>query len=102
MAMPLDDFQVILGLEFFTNAKASVILHLHGLFVMDMPNPCFVHLLRVKAGNEMCSAIQVSNGLEKGEMTYLAVIFEEELHSVVQAPKQVRELLEEYDGAWPS
>ena len=49
MAVPLNDFQAILGLEFFLKAQVSVMPHLQGLFIMDMPNSCFVPLSKARS-----------------------------------------------------
>ena len=49
MAVPFDDFQVILGLDFFTKAKVSVTLYLQGLFIRDTASPCYVPLSKSKS-----------------------------------------------------
>lgn len=77
-ALPSDYFQVIFSLDFLTKAKASVFPHLPGLFIMDVPSSCYVPLSRTKSKTGMCSALQLKNGLQKGEATYLAMIYEEE------------------------
>ncbi|XP_012851858.1 PREDICTED: uncharacterized protein LOC105971552 isoform X2 [Erythranthe guttata] len=54
-AVPLDDFDVILGQEFLLAAKAAVIPFLGGLMIMDEERPCFVECLYVtkaKAGKK--------------------------------------------------
>ncbi|KAK4428350.1 hypothetical protein Salat_1134600 [Sesamum alatum] len=42
MAVPLDDFDVILGMDFLLLAKATVIPYLSGLFIADVNCPSFV------------------------------------------------------------
>ena len=100
-AVPLDDFQVILGLDFLTKAKASVLPHLPGLFIMDVPRSCYVPLSRTVSETGMCSALQLKNGLRKGEETYLAVIYEEENQTGVKVPEAVVGLLKEFGDVMP-
>ena len=98
----LDDFQVILGLDFLTKAKASVLLHLPGLFIMDVPRSCYVPLSRSISETGMCSALQLKNALRKGEETYLAMIYEEKNRSGAQVPEVVAGLLREFGDVIPN
>ncbi|WOG81014.1 hypothetical protein DCAR_0100159 [Daucus carota subsp. sativus] len=40
--MPLDDFDVILGIDFLLAAKCSVLPYLGGIFIANEKEPCFV------------------------------------------------------------
>ena len=40
--VPLDDFDFILGNDFFQRAKVALLPHLNGLLIMDEKQPCFV------------------------------------------------------------
>lgn len=42
LVITLDDFELILGIDFPTSAKAMVIPHLGGLVIMDEAQLCFV------------------------------------------------------------
>lgn len=42
MAIPLDDFDLILGLDFLVKAKAVVMPHLNGVMIMDEQQLCFM------------------------------------------------------------
>ena len=46
LSTPLDDFDLILGNEFYMKAKVMVLSHLNGLFFEDETQPCFVWGLR--------------------------------------------------------
>ena len=74
--MPLDDFNLILGVNFLLRAKVALIPHLGGLVVLEEKQPCFVKALRANDGAkgqpEMFSAIQLKKGLKKGQGTYVA------------------------------
>ncbi|KAK0573094.1 hypothetical protein LWI29_002912 [Acer saccharum] len=42
MVVPLDDFDLILGVEFFVEAKAMLMPYLRGILIGDKESPCFV------------------------------------------------------------
>ena len=42
LSVPLDDFDFILGNDFFQRAKVTLLSYLNGLLIMDEKQPCFV------------------------------------------------------------
>ncbi|KAH7845877.1 hypothetical protein Vadar_006951 [Vaccinium darrowii] len=106
MVYPLDDFELILGNEFFLAAKVAVMPYLGGILIADEKQPCFVprHVkdkrIREGAGGWI-SAIQVQKGLKKGEATYLAALVEIKPDVQVEVPDEVAELLEEFADVMP-
>lgn len=42
LAVPLDDFDLILGIDFLTIAKATMMPHLGGMLIMEESHPHFV------------------------------------------------------------
>ncbi|RVW30894.1 Transposon Tf2-12 polyprotein [Vitis vinifera] len=48
LCVPLDDFDLILGVDFLLRAKVALIPHLGGLMVLEEKQPCFVQALRAK------------------------------------------------------
>ena len=76
LAVPLDDFELILGVNFLKTAKAAVIPHLGGLLIMDEERPCFVAGVhkRSKGKEPLLSAMQVEHGLKRGEPTFMAAL----------------------------
>ena len=70
LCVPLDDFDLILGVDFLLRAKVALIPHLGVLVVLEEKQPCFVKALRAKDGGkgqpEMLSAIQLKKGLKRG------------------------------------
>lgn len=42
MVVPLDDFDLIIGNDWFVDAKVVLMPHLGGLMVMDKKHPCFI------------------------------------------------------------
>lgn len=106
MVYPLDDFELILGNEFFLTAKVAVMPYLGGILIADEKQPCFVprHVkdkrIREGAGGWI-SAIQVQKGLKKGEATYLAALVEIKPDVQVEVPDEVAELLKEFADVMP-
>ncbi|TXG47935.1 hypothetical protein EZV62_027229 [Acer yangbiense] len=81
MVVPLDDFDLILGVEFFVKAKAMLLPYLRGILIGDEESPCFVQACGgtqdIKQGKDkgtVISAKQVDKGLRKGQMTYMAAL----------------------------
>ena len=50
MVIPLDDFDLILGIEFLVNSKATMMPYLYGLNIIDEGCPCFVIVVKVGRG----------------------------------------------------
>ena len=62
-------------------AKAVPMIHLGVIIIYDELHPCFVRQtifsrLQGKGKTNMLSAIQFEQGLNRGEMTYLAALIE--------------------------
>ena len=75
LCVPLDDFDLIIGVDFLLKAKVALIPHLGGLVVLKERQPCFVQALRANDGDkgqpEMLSTIQLKKGLKQGQDTYI-------------------------------
>lgn len=80
MVVPLDDFNLILGNDFFVVAKVAmaILLHLFGLLIVDEKKPCFIarHCIpfdvEVREQKvEVVSVMQVARGRKKGRRTLL-------------------------------
>lgn len=104
LAVPLDDFDLILGMDFLRKAKASVMPHLGGVMIGEESNPCFVKGVfdrdLGKKGEGMLSAIQVEAGLKHGEVTYLAALVEEKPDQL-EIPDVVVPTLKEFEDVMP-
>ncbi|GAV76794.1 gag-asp_proteas domain-containing protein [Cephalotus follicularis] len=104
MVVPLHDFDLILGNDFFISEKVIMMPQLCGLFIMNELNPCFVlghnvvavRPLGEKVKAETLSAMQLARGLKKGHMAYLASLVEVKSEKAVAAPTEVVGLLEEF------
>ncbi|KAH7865055.1 hypothetical protein Vadar_001700 [Vaccinium darrowii] len=106
MVYPLDDFELILGNEFFLAAKVAVMPYLGGILIADEKQPCFVlrHAKdkRIREGTgSWISVIQVQKGPKKGEATYLAALVEIKPDVQVEVPDGVAGLLKEFADVMP-
>lgn len=101
LCVPLDDFNLILGIDFVLKAKMALISYLGGLMVLDEIQSYFMQVLRAKDSDkgqhEMLSAIQLKKSLEQGQKTYVTTLIEikegqsmEVLDSVVGILKEQR------------
>ncbi|KAH7668916.1 hypothetical protein IHE45_11G041900 [Dioscorea alata] len=74
LVAPLDDFELILGIDFLVLAKAAVIPRLGGVMIMGEAQPCFVTGMQkeTKGKEPLLSTIQVENGLKRRKATFLA------------------------------
>ena len=78
LCVPLDDFDLIIGVDFLLKAKVALIPRLGGLVVLKERQPCFVQALRANDGGkvqpEMLSTIQLKKGLKQGQDTYITAL----------------------------
>ena len=79
MVVPLDDFDLILGMEFFSVARAMVMPYHQGVLVGEPGSMCFVQAVcsRPNSG-KLCelSAKQLKMGVKRGDSTYVAAMVE--------------------------
>ncbi|KAK4382007.1 hypothetical protein Sango_2915800 [Sesamum angolense] len=108
MVFPLDDFDVILGMDFLLLASAMVIPYLNGLFIVDQNSTCFVQatylqdsIRSVEKKYSLISAMQVKAGLRHSEQTYLAELIEVKPDVVQEVPNKVVEFLQEFKDVFP-
>ena len=100
LIMKFDDFDIILGDEFF---MATLLPFIGVMLIFDEKQSCYVPT-RCVAGNSktckgkepMVSAMQVEHGLKKREMTYLAATIEVKQDKFVEVLEAIAGLLEEF------
>ena len=90
LIMKLDDFDVILGDEFFV---AALLPFTGVMLIFNEKQPCYVPVRHVarnsktsKGKEPMVLAVQVEHGLKKREMTYLAAMIEVKQDKFVEIP----------------
>ena len=105
LSVPLDDFDFILGSDFFQRAKVVLLPHLNGLLIMDEKQPCFVAGIRKPpkrpSGEKTLSALQLEKGLRKGEHTYVAAMIEIKPDKQVKVPDVVAPILRRFTDVMP-
>ncbi|KAK3019233.1 hypothetical protein RJ639_004677 [Escallonia herrerae] len=74
----MDDFKLILGLEFLRDTKTTVMPCTNSL-VMLGNKPCVIPTIPSRAGERSISALQLKRGLKRDETTYLAMLRWQEL-----------------------
>lgn len=105
MAVLLDDFDLILGLDFFVKAKTVAMLHLNGMMIMDEQQSCFVKVdanMRGKDWMMLQSVAQVCSGLKHGEKVVIATLMEIKEDHIVEVSNCVAEVLDQYEDVIPT
>ncbi|KAK3027701.1 hypothetical protein RJ639_041411 [Escallonia herrerae] len=74
----MEDFKLILGLEFLRDTKTTVMPCTNSL-VMLGNKPCVIPTISSRAGERSISALQLKRGLKRDETTYLAMLRWQEL-----------------------
>lgn len=75
---PLDDFKVVLGIEFLEPTKAVPMPYLGTLGIMDEGTPCMIPTVNVKTSVPTLSALLLVKGVKKGEETFVAALVGDE------------------------
>ena len=81
MVVPLDDFYLMLDMDFFCMAGVTIMPHLRGVMIGVECAPCFVKAEDVTSSQKkgkgvLISAKQAYRGLKQGQHTYIASIKE--------------------------
>ncbi|KAL4199179.1 hypothetical protein AMTRI_Chr03g49890 [Amborella trichopoda] len=97
-AVPMNDFRVILGMDFLRAAKVAPMPYLGVVSIMDTKTPCMVTAAKGEKGKVgMLSAMQLTKGLKKGETTYLAALkVNEEGDGESPMPLEIEQVLKEF------
>lgn len=99
-AVPMDDFQAILGLEFFRETRTAVMPYSDALCMMGEK----AHLIQAMSkpvGEKLLSAIQLKNGLKRGEMTYAVALTVDEFLESGPIPKVIKRVIKRYADVMP-
>lgn len=102
LAVPLDEFKVIIGMDFLRQNKAVPMPFANAVGLLG-DCPCFIPVSTGKEEGKMISALQLKKGLKKGEQTYLATLWvepDDQDHS--STPTPVLQVLKEFEDVMPS
>ena len=96
MMVLLDDYNLILGNDFFIAAKVAILPHLFGLMIHDEKKLYFVTGCRMPSDAgvrepkvEMVSTMQLVRRWKRGQMTYLAALIDVGSDETAEVPKEV-------------
>ncbi|XP_062075806.1 uncharacterized protein LOC133779926 [Humulus lupulus] len=105
MVVPLDDFDLILGIEFLSAAKAMLAPHLRGMMICDEGSPCFFEEISVNQskvkGVELQLAKQFKYGMKRGNEAYVTALIEIKPDQAVEVPDYLAEVLGEFAHMMP-
>ena len=105
LSVPLDDFDFILGNDFFQRAKVALLPHLNRLLIMDEKQPCFVASIskppKRPMGEKTLSPLQLEKGLGKGKHSYVTALIEIKPDKHVEVPDAVVPMLKRFEDVMP-
>ncbi|XP_022844158.1 uncharacterized protein LOC111367484 [Olea europaea var. sylvestris] len=97
----MDDFKLILGLEFFQDTKTAVLPYSNSLMIMGN-KLCVIPTQVWRMGEKSISAMQFSKGFSKNEPSFLCTLRLEEIEEATgPIPKPVKRLIREFEYITP-
>ena len=94
---------MILGIEFFVQAKAMAMPHLGGIMIASEKSPNFVPVERQVIEKPLLqSAFQFKLGVKRGETTMIAALVEIKPDHVVEVPDSVTKVVDEFRDVMPA
>ncbi|KAI3473421.1 hypothetical protein Pfo_031023, partial [Paulownia fortunei] len=97
----MDDFKLILGLEFLRDTKTTILPHVDLLMMMGN-KPCIIPALAGKVGEKNLSAMQFKRGCKRQEPSFLCTLkFNEIEEASGPIPEVVKGLLREFENVMP-
>ncbi|GAV67223.1 Chromo domain-containing protein/gag-asp_proteas domain-containing protein, partial [Cephalotus follicularis] len=102
--IPMDDYDLVLGMEFMDQVKAIHIPYANSLCILEEGKTCMVPCTRSNKGTKTLSAMQLDKSLKRNEETYLAALVEngpEADPKPKDLPMQVEKVLEDFHNVTP-
>ncbi|CAL9019851.1 unnamed protein product [Prunus brigantina] len=101
--IPMDDYDVVLGMEFMDKVKAFPIPFYNTMCITQGgAMPCMVPVVRQQGESKLLSAMQFSKAWKKGEATFLATVRIDTVEKEVQpVPRAVEAVLKEFADVMP-
>ncbi|XP_028794242.1 uncharacterized protein LOC114749870 [Neltuma alba] len=99
----MDDYPIVLGMEFMDKVKAVPIPFANTMCILEEGNPRLVPLEReTQLREKQISAMQLSKGIKKKQPTYLVALEEEAVASPTKnLPRCIEHVLEEFKDMMP-
>lgn len=95
---PMDDFKVVLGIDFLWNFKVVPLSFLRSKAILEEKTSCIVPMV-IKSSPKapLLSAMQVKKGLKMNEVTYLATLMEDKKDALEEPmPKAIEGVFDEF------
>ncbi|KAL6185543.1 hypothetical protein ACLB2K_041675 [Fragaria x ananassa] len=106
LIVPMDDFKVVLRLEFHDQVKAIPVPFANSLCIIEGDKACVVPTTRgTKKDLKVLSALQFKKGIKREEESYLAILSEfddDEPRPQDDMPKEVATVLKEFKDVSPT
>ncbi|KAL0437420.1 UNVERIFIED_CONTAM: hypothetical protein Sradi_0449900 [Sesamum radiatum] len=97
----MDDFKLILGLDFLRDTRTAVLPHVDSLMMMGA-KPCVIPTLAGRTGERNLSAMQFEKGCKRSEPSYLCTLrFDEIEEASGPIPGVIKKLLKEFEDVMP-
>ncbi|XP_013594832.1 PREDICTED: uncharacterized protein LOC106302997 [Brassica oleracea var. oleracea] len=102
--IPMDDFKVVLGMDFMRQVSAIPMPALSSVCILEKGSPCMIPALEENIdGTTQLSAMQLTKGVKKGEPTFLAMMkVEDEPNNMEDIPQIIKTVLEENKDVMPA
>ncbi|KAL0303196.1 UNVERIFIED_CONTAM: Transposon Ty3-G Gag-Pol polyprotein [Sesamum radiatum] len=98
----MDDFKLIIGLDFLRDTRTAVLPHVDSLMMMMGAKPCVIPTQAGRTGERNLSAMQFEKGCKRREPSYLCTIrFDEIEEASGPTPGVIKKLLKEFDDMMP-
>ncbi|XP_070057532.1 uncharacterized protein [Nicotiana tomentosiformis] len=107
MVIPLEDFEMILGIDFMRKNCFVPMFHLDGVMIMHEMAPGFVKAVHPCGKEEtqrkasLVFAMMVEKGLKRGDETFLAAMVEVKSDVKVEVPDCVAPILSDFADVMP-
>ena len=100
---PMDDFKMVLGMDFLEKVKAVPLLFLRSMAILEEEKPCMIPtVIEGSPKTPMLSAMQVKKRLKRKEVTFLATFKEEnDDGSREPMPMEIKGVLDEFKDVMP-
>ncbi|XP_021753565.1 uncharacterized protein LOC110718935 [Chenopodium quinoa] len=98
----MDDFNLVLGMDFLRASKAVPMPHLGSVLVAGQ-HPCLLKTCKMRKGSKgpLLSAMQLKKGLKRNEPTFLATLSVKEDEAPHEIPAALDKLLTEFEDLLP-
>uniref|UniRef100_A0A0D2ZSS8 Aspartic peptidase DDI1-type domain-containing protein n=1 Tax=Brassica oleracea var. oleracea TaxID=109376 RepID=A0A0D2ZSS8_BRAOL len=102
--IPMDDFKVVLGMDFMRQVSAIHMPALGSVCILEKGSPCMIPALEENIdGMRQLSAMQLTKGVKRGEPTFLAMMKVEDVpNNVEYIPQIIETILEENKDVMPA